>query len=627
MRMPGQGMGMGGGRMGTAAAAPKTPAAPGSPIQRQNMNEAHMRPFQWTIFKRIMSYLLPYWPLYSLGVACAMSVHGLSLIPPLLVRQAIDVNVYNGDFDGLVITGILYAASMLLFYFAAMGVHWLLRLCAERALRDMRQAVFDKVQSLDMAYFDRTPVGRLITRGSSDLMTMLHVQVRILPELLGGLITLVGAYAIMFKLEWRLFLVTVVASPLLYYASSSFRSRARPAWRRVRRDVSRLTANVAEMISGVRVVQAFAREEDNLERFDDLNMIFWRANMRVARFQGRYLMTIETVAVVCVAALMGWGGWIAISTAGPQSTLKIGMLMTFFMLAQQTFEPVRRLAPMYSQLLHAMASGERVFSLLDATSQVRDKPDAIEPPKIRGDVKFENVSFEYLPGQRVLHDINFEVQAGQTIAFVGHTGCGKTTILSLLNRFYDVSEGRILIDGYDVRDLKQAEMQRQTGLILQENFLFNQTVMANLKYARPDASDEYVHNVCRQLGCDEIFSRLPQGYYTQVGERGDNLSAGQRQLVSICRAMVADPRILVMDEATSSVDTATEMAIQYALDRLFEQRTAFIVAHRLSTVRRADRILVMDAGRIIERGTHSQLVAMDGIYAKLHQQFMKVDEK
>jgi ATP-binding cassette subfamily B protein len=412
----------------------------------------------------------------------------------------------------------------------------------------------------------------------------------------------------------------LAAAPMLYIVSSMFRRRARPAWRRVRRDISRLTANVAEMVSGVRVVQAFTREEENLDRFDDLNMVFWRSNMRVARYQGWYLMIVETIAVLCLTGLLAWGGWM-VAGAG----MKVGVLFAFFMYAQKTFEPVRRLAPLYNHLLHAMASGERVFGLLDIVPDIRDAPNAVDLPRIQGHVRFDHVSFEYVPGQPVLHDVSFEVQPGQTMALVGHTGCGKTTIVSLLNRFYDVKQGSITIDGHDLRSVTQQSLHSQTGIILQENFLFNGTLMENLKYARPDISDDEVKDVVRLLGCDELFEHLAQGYETQVGERGENLSAGQRQLVSICRAMVADPRLLMLDEATSSVDTQTELAIQHALEKLFEKRTCFIVAHRLSTVRRADQILVMDHGRVMERGTHEQLLAQGGLYAKLHKQFMTVE--
>jgi len=605
-------------------------------IQRQ-LEEAHMRPLQWPIVKRMLGYMGPYKGAYWFGMFCIAMTHLLGLAPAYLVRRGVDHDILGeqfaqtgkmlADMHGLVITGLMLAGIAVANYLSQAGQDWFLRMSGERAVRDMRRDVFAKIQTLDMATFDRMPLGRLITRGSSDVQVLHHVLVHTFSMAVGSFVTLVGGFAAMYQMNWRLFFVVLVAAPFLYVASATFRKRARPAWRRVRRDVSRLTANVAEMVSGVRVVQAYTREEENLDRFDNINMVFWRSNMRVARYQGWYLMFVEIVSVLCLGGLLAIGGWTMVHAGGAENAMTVGTLFAFFMLASHVFEPLRRLAPIYNEILHAMASGERVFALLDIQTRIQDAPDAVDLPRIDGHVRFDHVSFEYVPGQPVLKDISFEVPPGQTLALVGHTGCGKTTIISLLNRFYDVTAGSITIDGYDLRKITQQSLHNQTGLILQENFLFEGTVMQNLKYARPEVPDDDVIRTCQVLGCHEIFAALGHGYDTQVGERGENLSSGQRQLVSIARAMVANPRLLMLDEATSSVDTQTERAIQYALDRLVERRTCFIVAHRLSTVRKAHQILVIDHGRIIERGTHDELLALGGAYASLHAEFMKTGDE
>ena len=619
---------------------PNITSARGAQTVQRQLEEAHMRPLQWPIVKRMFTYLGPYKWRYLAGLMCLAVTNLLGLLPALLVKRGIDENILGPqfaethkmlkDFEGLFVTGLMLAGTALGHYLSHAGQDWFLRTSGERCVRDMRSKAFAKIQSLDMASFDRWPMGRLLTRGHSDVQVVNRVLVFTFSMAIGSLITLIGGFAMMLTMNWRLFSVVLLAAPILYIASALFRKRARPAWRRVRRDVSRLTANVAEMVSGVRVVQAYTREEENLDRFDDINTVFWRSNMRVARYQGWYLMVVESVSVLCLAALLGFGGWMMLgspSSDDGSQAMTVGTVLAFFMLASQVFNPLRRLAPIYNRILQAMASGERLFALLDIETRIQDAPDAKALPRIDGTVRFEHVDFEYVAGQPVLRDISFEVPAGSTVALVGHTGCGKTTIVSLLNRFYDVTSGRITLDGRDLREVTQQSLHDQTGLILQENFLFDGTVMQNLKYARPNADDDAVRGICDQLGCHHIFEMLPHGYASQVGERGENLSAGQRQLVSICRAMVANPRIVMLDEATSSVDTQTELAIQYAIERLMERRTCFIVAHRLSTVRRADQILVMQEGAIKERGTHDHLIALGGLYADLHEQFMKVENE
>ncbi|NIA20746.1 MAG: ATP-binding cassette domain-containing protein [Anaerolineaceae bacterium] len=593
----------------------------GPKIQRREF-ERFARPLQWSIIRRMLSFMRPYRVTFVLGLLLSVLAAGLNVCWPLLLKQAIDVDIPGGDINGLLMTAAGMLGLLAASYVCSSLASYILGLNRERVQRDLRQACFDKVQAMDMSYFDRTPVGWLIARGHSDVRIVCMVMTRMASLLVRSAAFFAGASAMMIWFNWQLALVVLAVAPLMYVASDRYRRKARPAWRRVRRDISRLTANVAEMVSGVRVVQAFTREDENLGQYDSLNLVNARSFMRTARYQGWYLLVIEVLSVTAVTAVLGWGCWQVAMGA-----LMFGTLVAFWRWIGMVFQPIRELAHGYNHVLQAMAAGERVFGLLDRPPRIQDAPGAVALPRIRGQVCFDQVSFEYLPGTPVLEDISFEVPPATTVALVGHTGSGKTTIVSLVNRFYDVTSGSVTIDGYDVRQVTQESLHTQTGLILQENFLFDGSVMENIKFARPETGDDEVIRLCKVLGCHHIFERLALGYQTQVGERGENLSAGQRQLVSIARAMVADPRILMLDEATSSVDTQTELAIQYALERLIERRTSFIVAHRLSTVRRADQILVLDHGRIVERGTHQQLIELGGVYAALHEEFMKIEDE
>ncbi len=602
--------------------APTTPPRKGPPPVRRPL-ETSYRPLQWSILKRVARQIGPYKTIMILSLILVVVATGIDFGVALLTVRAIDVNIIEDrDAGGLMMTLGAMCGLVVLGYACQSISAFTLRLTTEKVFVDMRQAVFDKLQTADMAYFDRTPVGWLISRGHRDLQILVHFTVNMFSQVLAAATTFLCVTVILWFVNRQALGVLLLVMPWIWIASYRFRRRGRPAWRRVRKDISRLTASVAEMASGVRVVQAFTREDENLEQFDELNLVNARSYMRTARLHGWYMMTVEGMAFTSAAIVLAITGWKVAS-----GVMGFGLFMLCWRFVGRFFQPIRQMAHMYNHLLQAMAAGERVFGLLDRQPQVGDAADAVDLGRIEGRIKFENVDFQYEKDTPVLKDISFEVAPGQTFALVGATGCGKTTIVSLLNRFYDVTGGRILVDGQDIRTVTAASLHSQTGLILQENFLFDGTVMDNIKHARPDTSDEDVETMCRTLGCHSIFERLVQGYRTQVGERGNNLSAGQRQLVSIARAMVASPRILMLDEATSSVDTRTELAIQYALERLIERRTSFVVAHRLSTVRRADQILVMDQGRIIERGAHAELVELGGKYAALHEEFMRVEDE
>jgi ABC-type multidrug transport system fused ATPase/permease subunit len=391
----------------------------------------------------------------------------------------------------------------------------------------------------------------------------------------------------------------------------------------VRQASSRITANIAETISGIRVVQSFVRQEKNLEQFDELNRNNLTANVAAARIWESYWPSLGFVGA-CGTTVIIWYGTYLVT----KSELTPGELFAFLGYLGMFFGPITSMGRLYNMLLASMAASERIFKLLDTEPDVQDTPGAVELPRISGEVVFDHVSFSYdkEPTDKstwVLDDVSFTARPGQTIALVGPTGAGKTTIVSLIPRFYDVQKGRVLIDGFDVKGVTINSLHSQMGIVLQDSFLFSGTVMENIKYGRPGATDAEVHAAVKLLGSYEIISSLQKGFDTEVGERGDNLSQGQRQLVSFARAIVADPRVLILDEATSSVDVQTEMVLQYALEKLIERRTSFVVAHRLSTVRHADMVLVVQDGRITERGTHGELVAAGGAYAEMYAQFIK----
>ncbi len=528
------------------------------------------------------------------------------------------------------IPDILYGALTFLAFavFTQVVFHFRMRFAqelGEAVVHDMRRDIFTHLQALSMSFYNRTKLGRIISRMTSDteavragVQDVLFVS---MVQIGQGLV----AAGFMLYYDWRLFLLLLGLAPIIWGISSYYRKRLGHAYRVIQESFSRVTSTLAESVSGIRVTQGFVRQEVNARMFARLVEDHSAVNMIRAKHTGGLFSLLDLNSQLFTAALLATGGYfILVSSAGDHASQfeQYGNLFLFFAMSNLFFEPFRVLGAQYNAALTAMAGAERVFSLLDTQPDFIDPPDAIELPPIQGRVAFDNVQFSYQPDRKVLNDINFKVEAGKTIALVGHTGSGKTTIINLIAKFYLPTAGRITIDGHDITSIRTESLHKQMGIVLQINFLFTGTIMDNIRTGKPGATDEEVVEACRKLDVLDLIAALPEGFNTQVGEGGRSMSLGQRQIVCFARAMLANPRILILDEATSSVDTMTEARIQKALSVLLKGRTSFVVAHRLSTIQQADTILVLDQGWIVERGTHRQLLATGGVYASMYRKFI-----
>ncbi len=578
---------------------------------------------------RIMGRLLDYLRPHSLSVLAALLAMVLAavanLAAPYLLKLAIDQYITRGDLFGLNRIAVLTVTVFFLAYAATWQQTWLMSRVGQQILATMRAQIFRHLQRLGLGYFDTHESGVTMSRLVNDVAVINELLSSGIVNMLSDVLMLVGIVAIMLAMDLRLALLTFSVLPVMVLATVIFTSRAKVAYRETRSAIGAVAADLQETISSVRVVQSFAREDVSRQRFDAVNQRNRRANIRAVTLSSAFMPVVDTLSMVATAIVVLFGGLAVV-----RGDVTLGVVVAFLSYVGRFFAPIRDLSQVYTTFQAAMAGGERVFELLDEVPQVQDRPGAIEMPPIQGHVVFDHVNFAYpsrpdrsdggqsKPGELVLKDICLEAQPGQTIALVGPTGAGKTSIVSLLARFYDVSTGRILIDGIDVRDVTQASLRSQFGVVLQDPFLFSGTVEDNIRFGRPGATREEVEEAARLVGIHDFITRLPQGYATPVMERGQNFSQGQRQLLSFARAVLARPRILILDEATSSVDTRTERLIQQALTVLLKGRTSFVIAHRLSTIESADQVLVIDGGRIVERGTHHELLAQRGLYYHLH---------
>jgi ATP-binding cassette, subfamily B, multidrug efflux pump len=567
------------------------------------------------LLQRLLIYLRPYRGLTVLAVLLLLAGAGLALVGPVLTQRALDVAIPTRDTGLLGTLAILFLAALLLEFAVEYGQTLLTAYLGQRVMYDLRMQIFGHLQRLSISYFDRNPVGRLMTRVTSDVETLNELFSSGVVTVFGDVFTLLAIMTMMLWIDWRLALVTFAVIPLVWLTARIFRRRVRQAFGDIRIRLARLNAYLQERLSGMRVVQLFGREADSAARFAELNREHLEAHRRSITIYAVFFPVVELLTAVAMALLLYYGGLRALG-----GTITVGVLAAFIQLTRRFFQPLQDLSEKFNLLQSAMASSERVFALLDQPVTVLEpvNPSRLTQP-VRGEVRFDGVWFRYSPeGPWVLRDVSFTASPGQTIALVGHTGAGKTTIVNLLLRFYDPERGRILIDGVDIRQLSTSDLRSLIGFVQQDLFLFAGNIQHNLTLDAP-IPPEAARQAARRVGADRFIERLPAGYDHRLGERGRSLSVGERQLLSFARALALDPTILVLDEATSSVDAQAEGLIQLAIAELMTGRTSLVVAHRLSTILHADEILVLQHGEIRERGSHRELLAQQGLYDRLYQ--------
>ncbi len=588
---------------------------PRSAISQFGQEGKDGRFFDKRVIGGMLDFIRPYRRKMVMAAILMLLVTAFTLLTPYLIKVAIDDYIAVSNNDGLARMAILIALTYLGLYLTTMGQQYLLGWTSQRVLADVRETMMRHLQALSLSYHDRTIIGVTVSRVINDVAVINDLLTQGLLSLMGDMLVLVGIIFVMITMSPRLALLTFAVLPLMMLATYLFSVNAKGAFRLTRKRVAELVGNLAESINGIRVIQAFAQEISVETQFDEINNANREAHVEAMRLSFIFLPTIEFLGVLATAVVLYWGG-----QAVAAEELTLGVMVAFMAYVTRFFQPIQELSRIYTTMQSAMAGGEQVLKLLNTTPDVLDKPDAAEMPPIKGHIQLQQVVFQYVAnGQEILHGIDLEIAPGQTVALVGPTGAGKTTIANLIPRFYEVTDGAVYIDGVDVRTVTQSSLREQFGLVPQDPFLFAGTIADNIRFGRLDAPLSEVMAAAKLANAHDFISALPDGYETQILEGAVNVSVGQRQLLCIARAALINPRILILDEATASVDTVTEVLIQEALEQLMTGRTAVVIAHRLSTIRNADLICVVENGRLAEQGTHEQLIRQDGLYRQLYQ--------
>jgi ABC-type multidrug transport system fused ATPase/permease subunit len=571
----------------------------------------------------LLALLAPYRARSAMMLAALLVGTAASLAPPLLAKVAIDDGIAKHDTTTVALVVVVFLVSAALFWVMTYLQTYLVGWVGQRALADLRIRIFTHLQSLPIGFYESRPAGVLISRMTNDVEALDSLVTDSVVTLFQSGLTLLGTIVILLTLDVKLALITFCVFPLLAAGSLWFRLVSAGAFRRTRETIGAITAYLQETLSGIRVVRSFGGEPLHEARFAELNAENRDANMTTVRLNAAYFPAVEMLSGVAVAAIVFYGGYQAI-----EGSITVGTVVAFVAALSFLFDPIQQLSQLYTTYQSGMAALEKIFQLLDVRPDLEDRPDALELPRIEGEIRFEDISFAYArrkgtddgrPAVLALDDVSLHVPAGETVALVGATGAGKSTMAKLVARFYDPTEGRVLVDGHDLREISSSSLRSQMGIVPQEAFLFSGTIRENIAFGRPNATDEEIRAAAAAVGVDEFISELDRGYNTEVGERGAQLSAGQRQLIAFARALIADPRILVLDEATSNVDLHTEGRIEEGLRHLLSGRTSIVIAHRLSTIRQAGRIVVLEHGRIAEQGTHDELIAAEERYFQLYR--------
>ena len=611
MRMGGPGGGFGGmmgGMRGLNAAGDRTPTS-------DNLSDESVvgAAYDHRVVKRLMTYIAPYKRDAILALLAVTIYTGANVCIPLLVKLGIDDAVKGNNLVLLHWIGAAFLVVAVVHFVANYFQFVFMPRVGQGILYSLRTKMFNHLQDLSPSFYHRTPVGRIMSRSQSDVL-QLQETFELIVQSFSDILSLVGIITMMLIIDWQLALICLSIVPPLFFILGYWQKFARHSFMRIRRAIAMVNGEYNQNITGVRVVQSLNRQDKNMSHFDELNSEHLNANLEASRFSGG----LQPVVELLIGIGMGFGVVLAGGVMAKGGALEWGVLVAFALYIQRFFEPIRHLTMQYSMLQRAMAAGVRIFEVLDLEPEVKDDPEAEELPQIQGDIRFEDVYFHYVPGVDVLKDINLHIRPGENVAIVGSTGAGKSTMVTLIHRFADVTQGRILVDGHDIRNVTRSSLAGQMSMVLQEPYLFSGTIAENIRYSQENASDEELVAAAMTAGAHEFIMNLPNGYDTVLAERGVNLSVGQRQLLSFARAVIGDPRIIVLDEATANIDTQTELMIQQALQQVLVGRTSIVIAHRLSTVRNADKIIVLNRGELVEMGSHDELLALGGVYERLY---------